>query len=174
LTTEIRRPPEIRDFRIPTTRRTTPPRPRPTITTSRPPSPKPTVAVSRSRRPTPVVRTTTVQRQTRVQVPSKKDKAKLARKLKELLPVAGVVTIEDFKCIFCFQLPKPSDKGRGIVLCPSCKHPAHADAFKDWLRSSELCSRCGAQIPASFRRNPKIISVKVYLKAYAAFVRTKK
>ncbi|NVM02686.1 MAG: hypothetical protein HWN67_10140 [Candidatus Helarchaeota archaeon] len=172
--TEIRPPPQIRDFNIPTTRRTTPVRPRSNVPTSRPRSQKPTVTVSRPRRQKPASRITRVQRQSRVQVPSKKKKSKMSRKLKGLMPIAGVVTVEDFKCIFCFQLPKPSDRGRGIVLCPSCKHPAHADAFKDWLRSSNLCSRCGATISASFRRNPKIISVKVYLQVYEAFSRKKK
>ncbi len=174
ITTEMRPPPQLRDFNIPTTRRRTPIRPRSNIPTNRRPSQKPTVTVSRPRRQKPTVRITRVQRQSRVQVPDQKKKPQISRKLKELLPVAGVITVEDFKCIFCFQLPKPSDKGRGIILCPNCKHPAHADAFKDWLRSSDLCSRCGAQIPASFRRNPKIIPVKVYLKAYAAFSTKKK
>ena len=77
--------------------------------------------------------------------------------------------MEDFKCIFCFELPKlPRDEKRGIILCPHCKHPAHADEFKDWLRNSTLCSRCDTQIPARFIQNPEIIPTKVYLKAIEA------
>jgi hypothetical protein len=84
----------------------------------------------------------------------------------ELRPKAGVLSREDFKCIFCFNLPKiPDDEHRGVVICPTCKHPAHADEFKEWIRSSSLCSRCDAKIPPSFRKKPKIVSVKVYLDA---------
>jgi hypothetical protein len=82
----------------------------------------------------------------------------------ELRPKGSVLSREDFKCIFCFKLPKsPEDDQRGIVICPSCRHPAHADEFKEWTRSSGLCSRCDAKIADSFRKRPKIVSVKVYL-----------
>ncbi|MHA2183539.1 MAG: hypothetical protein ACXAAI_00965 [Promethearchaeota archaeon] len=87
-------------------------------------------------------------------------------------PKAANLSIEDFKCIFCFKLPElPKDNGRGIILCPNCRYPAHADEFKDWLRTSGLCSRCNAQIPSSYRRNPKIISVKTYSIAYKDFLK---
>ena len=90
-------------------------------------------------------------------------------------PKAASLSIEDFKCIFCFKLPEfPKDNGRGIVLCPKCRYPAHADEFKDWLTTSNLCSRCNAPIPSSFRRNPKIISVKNYLIIIKHFVRNKR
>ncbi len=92
-----------------------------------------------------------------------------------LLPKAGILSLEDFKCIFCFNLPKlPADKGRGIVLCPNCKHPAHADEFKDWLKSSVLCSRCDTPIPPRDRRDPKIISVKEYSAVIKEFSKKKK
>jgi len=90
-------------------------------------------------------------------------------KLATLVPKAGALAMEDFKCIFCFELPKlPKDEKRGIILCPICKHPAHADEFKDWLRNSTLCSRCDSQLPARFVRSPEIIPTKVYLKAIEA------
>jgi hypothetical protein len=83
--------------------------------------------------------------------------------LNDYRPKASYLTEEDFKCIFCFNLPKfPEDKGRGIILCPNCKYPAHADEFKDWSKASNLCSRCSAPIPSNFRRSPRIISVKNY------------
>ncbi len=86
------------------------------------------------------------------------------RNFKLYRPKAGNLSIEDFKCIFCFKLPEfPKDNGRGIILCPNCRYPAHADEFKDWLRTSGLCSRCNAPIPSNYRRNPKIISVKNYI-----------
>ena len=90
-------------------------------------------------------------------------------KLANLVPKTGALAMEDFKCIFCFELPKlPRDEKRGIILCPQCKHPAHADEFKDWLKNSTLCSRCDTQIPASFVQSPEIIPTKVYLKAIEA------
>jgi len=90
-------------------------------------------------------------------------------------PKAASLSREDFKCIFCFKLPEfPRDNGRGIVLCPKCRYPAHADEFKDWLITSNLCSRCNAPIPSSFRRNPKIISVKNYIIIIKHFVRNKR
>lgn len=94
---------------------------------------------------------------------SKKEKLKL---LKQLRPKAGTLSLDDFKCIFCFQLPKyPEDKGRGIVICPKCNHPSHADEFREWTKNSNLCSRCDSPLPARFLSNPEIISVRTYAAA---------
>ncbi|MFX0003075.1 MAG: hypothetical protein ACFE9C_01440 [Candidatus Hodarchaeota archaeon] len=96
------------------------------------------------------------------------------RNFKVYRPRAANLSIEDFKCIFCFKLPEyPKDNGRGIILCPNCRYPAHADEFKDWLRTSVLCSRCNAPIPLNFRRNPKIISVKNYMIICKDFLKKK-
>ncbi|MBD3254684.1 MAG: hypothetical protein GF383_06305 [Candidatus Lokiarchaeota archaeon] len=85
-------------------------------------------------------------------------------------PKAGILSLEDFKCIFCFDLPEyPKDKGRGVVLCPKCRHPAHADEFKEWMKDSPLCSRCDSPIPSSFRRNPRIIPISQYVKIINEF-----
>ncbi len=101
----------------------------------------------------------------RIPEKEKERKQKLKKLLKYLKPKAGTLTLEDFKCIFCFSLPSyPEDQGRGIVVCPKCKHPAHADEFKDWMRNSNLCSRCDAVLPAQFRQNLQIIPVKTYAK----------
>ena len=90
-------------------------------------------------------------------------------------PKAARLSSEDFKCIFCFKLPKiPDDRGRGIILCPRCRYPAHADEFKDWLRSSNLCSRCNAPIPASYKKNPKTLTVKNYILILKHFVNNRK
>ncbi|MFX1281141.1 MAG: hypothetical protein ACFFA3_17455 [Promethearchaeota archaeon] len=90
-------------------------------------------------------------------------------------PNAARLSKEDFKCIFCFKLPKlPEDRGRGIILCPNCRYPAHADEFRDWLRSSNLCSRCNAPIPASYKKNPKILPVKSYIIVIKHFVNNRK
>jgi hypothetical protein len=92
-------------------------------------------------------------------------KKQILQRIKSMKPKTTMLTLDDFKCIFCFNLPDyPKDKGRGIVLCPICNYPAHADEFKDWLKNSNLCSRCGAELPASYKRNPKIVSVKFYSK----------
>ncbi len=98
-----------------------------------------------------------------------------SRDFSKFNPKAGLLSVDDFKCIFCFKLPKlPEDNGRGIILCPKCRYPAHADEFKDWMQKSNLCSRCNATIPSSYRRNPKIISVKNYIIIYRNFLKKNK
>jgi hypothetical protein len=98
-------------------------------------------------------------------------KSSLSKKeLLSMRPKTGVLSKEDFMCIFCFELPNPSDKD-GIVLCPHCRYPAHYHEFKEWVRTSKLCSRCDGVLPSSFIRNPKVIPVKTYLKAYKYFKR---
>ena len=96
------------------------------------------------------------------------------RDMNKFKPKGTFISEEDFKCIFCFKLPKlPEDKNRGVVLCPNCKHPAHADEFKDWMQTSNLCSRCSAPISSSYSRNPKIISVRNYMIIYRYFLKKK-
>jgi len=86
--------------------------------------------------------------------------------LNKLKPKGTILFKEDFKCIFCFQLPKlPADEKRGIIICPHCRHPAHADEFKSWLKSSTLCSRCDRPISINFIRNVEIIPTTIYIKA---------
>ncbi|MHA1277757.1 MAG: hypothetical protein ACTSQI_09400 [Candidatus Helarchaeota archaeon] len=99
-----------------------------------------------------------------------KEKSKI--NLKKYLPKAGKLTLEDFKCIICFQLPNSTtDKDRGLILCPTCKHPAHADEFKEWLKSSNLCSRCDTPIPLRVRNNPEIIPVDFYIQLIKRFAK---
>lgn len=90
------------------------------------------------------------------------------QELVQMRPKTGILSKEDFMCIFCFELPNSSDKG-GIVLCPHCRYPAHYHEFKEWVRNSNLCSRCDGVLPSSFIRNPKVIPIKTYLKAYKLF-----
>ncbi len=151
------------------TRTTTPSTPKPTVKPQiiQPRVVKPSASISR--------RTTSSVSKPSSTLPAKEKKKPMDRKFEKLYPKAGVIDLENFKCIFCFQLPElPKDQGRGIILCPNCRHPAHADAFMDWLKSSNMCSRCGAVIPASFRNNPKIITIKSYLKVIYAFRKSKK
>ncbi|MBY9003534.1 MAG: hypothetical protein KGD73_06155 [Candidatus Lokiarchaeota archaeon] len=87
-------------------------------------------------------------------------------------PKGSYLSEEDFKCIFCFKLPKlPDDRNKGIVICPNCRYPAHADEFKDWMKTSNLCSRCSSVIPSGFRRNPRIITTKNYIMIYKHFLK---
>jgi len=86
--------------------------------------------------------------------------------LRQIRPMGTILNKEDFKCIFCFQLPKlPEDEKRGIIICPHCRHPAHADEFRVWLKSSRLCSRCDRPISTNFLRTVEIIPTTVYIKA---------
>ena len=129
-------------------------RSRPASTPPRPRSIGPSRATARSRATTS----------------SKSQKSKPISNYAKYKPKGLNLTSEDFKCIFCFELPKlPSDKGRGIILCPKCKYPAHADEFREWLKDSTLCSRCDSPIPSSYVRNPKVISVRDYLKVIKMF-----
>jgi hypothetical protein len=168
----------------PSQSRSTISRPSTTRTTSRrttTPAPSRTI-VSRSSS------TSTISRRTATPVPSRAKARKPSTSrttvhrprtsgssiFEKLKPKAGILSLEDFKCIFCFQLPKiPADNSRGIVLCPNCRHPAHADEFKEWAQESPLCSRCDGSIPLSFRRNPVIIPVKQYSEVIEEFKKRK-
>ena len=86
-------------------------------------------------------------------------------------PKSSVLALEDFKCIFCFQTPKRGDNY--IVLCPKCKHPAHIHEFREWSTNSSLCSRCDAQIPSNFRRNPEKITTKKYQEVMNYYLKKK-
>ena len=120
-------------------------------------------------RTTPATHRQTTKTRTRTTTQTKSIKIRDFTKYK---PKASYLSVEDFKCIFCFKLPKlPEDRGRGIVICPNCRYPAHADEFKDWMRTSNLCSRCSAPISSNYRRNPKIISVNDYLVICSHFVK---
>ncbi len=140
-------------------------------TTSRPSTAKATSQKASKPRPA----RTTATRSSSTGTTVHKPKAAASSEFEKLKPKAGILSLEDFKCIFCFQLPKfPDDNRRGIVLCPNCRHPAHADEFKEWTHDSPLCSRCDASIPPSFRRNPKIISVKQYSEVINEYKKRKK
>ncbi len=118
-------------------------------------------------------RTTTLYTSKSVQRPSGNHGSAASRKkynLNKLKPKASILFKEDFKCIFCFQLPKLEEK-RGIIICPNCRHPAHIDEFKVWLKSSTLCSRCDTQISINFIRKPEIIPARVYLKAMTVLMK---
>ena len=166
----VRRPTRQRE-RVHTIERTRTPRPtRTDIRISR--------STSRSSRTSPnrqshTIRTSTKQK-TKKTSKTKPTSTRIIN-LNKYKPKTTALSSEDFKCIFCFQLPNfPQDQGRGIVLCPNCRYPAHADEFKDWLGSSNLCSRCSARIPKNYGRNPRIISVKNYILIYKDFLRKKR
>jgi hypothetical protein len=163
--------PRARSQTVRTTTRTSPtPRSRSVSHTTR--------TVSHSSRSTPAgqiqsrssrVKTSSRTKSTRTSgTPTRRSQSTIKQaNLKLYRPKAANLSIEDFKCIFCFKLPEyPKDNGRGIILCPNCRYPAHADEFRDWLRTSGLCSRCNAPIPLNYRRSPKVISIKKYVVVY--------
>ncbi|MHA2073177.1 MAG: hypothetical protein ACW97X_01005 [Candidatus Hodarchaeales archaeon] len=61
-----------------------------------------------------------------------------------LTPVGRHVTNDDFRCIFCYEFPTESNKR--VVICPHCKHPAHANELQKWLAVANICSRCNKPI----------------------------
>jgi len=166
----------INNLTTPTTQRQ---RVRTTRVTNPTPSTRTTTRTTRSRtqssRATPTSRkqtnrskTSNVTRTTRVKPTPK------IRDINKFKPRASYLSLEDFKCIFCFKLPKlPEDRGRGVVVCPNCRYPSHADEFLEWSKTSNLCSRCSASIPSSFRRNPRVISIKNYVIIYKQFLKKK-
>ncbi|MHA2260616.1 MAG: hypothetical protein ACXACO_21820, partial [Promethearchaeota archaeon] len=107
-------------------------------TTRSSPSPSTRTVTNRSRsinhssRTTPTVRshstttkskasTRTVSRGPSGTTVRKKQRTKKISNFNIYKPKAARLSSEDFKCIFCFKLPKfPEDNGRGIILCPNC------------------------------------------------------
>lgn len=69
-----------------------------------------------------------------------------------LTPVGQHLTDDNFRCIFCYEFP--TEPNRRVVICPHCKHPAHANEFQKWLAVANLCSRCNKPIA-----NAKMIRV---------------
>lgn len=110
--------------------------------------------------------------------PSPKRNAVATKKtynLNKLKPKSAILFKEDFKCIFCFQLPTlPADEKRGIIICPHCRHPAHADEFRNWLKNSRLCSRCDRLISINFIQHIEIIPTVVYLKAMKVIMKKRR
>jgi len=161
----------------------TPPTQRQRVRTTRVTTPTPstrtTTRSTRSRtqssRATPTSQKRTTRTKTSSVTRTAKGKPNLkVRNLNGFKPRGSFLSLEDFKCIFCFKLPKfPEDRGRGVVVCPNCRYPSHADEFKDWMGTSKLCSRCSSPIPSSFRRNPKIVSVKNYAIIYKQLLKKK-
>jgi hypothetical protein len=153
-----------------TTSRSTTPRTSSRSTVSRPT----TTRTTSQRSITPTPSRTKAYKPTTTQTTVHRPRTSGSSDFEKLKPKAGILSLEDFKCIFCFQLPKiPADNSRGIVLCPNCRHPAHADEFKEWTQDSPLCSRCDGSIPLSFRRNPVIIPVNQYIEVIEEFKRRK-
>jgi len=148
-------------IQTPSTTRTT----RTTTTTTKP----------RSSRTSPTSNSRTTRTKTTKSVRSQRaTTTPKVRDFSKYKPKGSFLSEDDFKCIFCFKIPKlPDDKNKGIVICPNCRYPAHADEFKDWMKTSNLCSRCSAVIPSGFRRNPRIISTKNYIIIYKHFLNHK-
>lgn len=77
--------------------------------------------------------------------------------LKDMIPIAQHLTQDDFRCIFCYELPlKSTDQ---VVICPNCKKPAHYPEYQKWTSFSNFCSYCNQDIG---NRTPKRVSGKNY------------
>ncbi len=77
--------------------------------------------------------------------------------VRDMIPKAQHLTEDDFRCIFCYELPtKSSDQ---VVICPNCKKPAHYPEYQKWTAYSNICSYCNQDVGD---RTPKRISGKSY------------
>ena len=77
--------------------------------------------------------------------------------VKDMIPNSQNLTQDDFRCIFCYELPtKSSDQ---VVICPNCKKPAHFPEYQKWTSYSNFCSYCNQDIG---NRTPKRLSGKNY------------
>lgn len=77
--------------------------------------------------------------------------------MKSMIPNSQHLTQDDFRCIFCYELPtKGSDQ---VVICPNCKKPAHYPEYQKWTAYSNFCSYCNQDIG---NRTPKRVNGKNY------------
>lgn len=76
---------------------------------------------------------------------------------KDFIPNATNLSEDDFRCIFCYELPiKSSDQ---VAICPNCKKPSHYPEYQKWTSYSNFCSYCNQDIG---KKIPKRISGKLY------------
>jgi len=100
---------------------------------------------------------------------SSNNKNKKDKKILDLLPTGMNIDINDFKCLFCFEIPNTNNRNRKIVICPKCKRPAHLDEWNAWKTTSPSCPRCNAKINGS----QKIVSSQTYVKVVKYFSKNK-
>ncbi|MHA2105643.1 MAG: hypothetical protein ACW981_19625 [Candidatus Hodarchaeales archaeon] len=60
-----------------------------------------------------------------------------------LLPKAKNLSQDDFRCIFCYELPTEDHKN--VIICSNCHHPSHEEEFLEWKSNSDICSFCNAR-----------------------------
>ena len=78
-------------------------------------------------------------------------------KVLDLIPPTTHLSEDDFRCIFCYELPtKSSDQ---VIICPNCKKPAHFPEYQKWTALSNICSYCNQDVGS---RIPKRINGKIY------------
>lgn len=94
---------------------------------------------------------------------------KIDTKIRELLPTGANIDLNDFKCLFCFDLLNRQERNRKIIICERCKRPAHLDEWNAWKSTSSHCPRCNAPV----NRASKIVTISVYKKAIAFFTKNK-
>lgn len=94
---------------------------------------------------------------------------KIAKNIRELLPTGANIDLNDFKCLFCFDLLNRQERNRKIIICERCKRPAHLDEWNAWKSTSSNCPRCNAPVNGS----SKIVTISVYKKVIAFFTKHK-
>ncbi|OLS27112.1 MAG: hypothetical protein HeimC3_05790 [Candidatus Heimdallarchaeota archaeon LC_3] len=95
---------------------------------------------------------------------SRDKKSKIsASHLPLLLPKAKNLSQDDFRCIFCYELPVENNKY--VIICSNCHKPSHEDEYLQWKANSDICSYCntrtstGKQIRLSGKNYNKVIKL---------------
>jgi hypothetical protein len=89
---------------------------------------------------------------------SKKESNRNKRSIQEYIPRSQHLTRDDFKCIFCYEIPNSNEN---VVICPNCRKPAHYNEYRQWSSYSKICSYCNKDIGTS---SPKSMTGKNYSK----------
>ena len=87
---------------------------------------------------------TTIRVSAPVSIPDKKMKKLSPALIASLTPAGQNISLDDFRCIFCYEFPVEQNKL--VVICPQCKHPSHADEFQKWSAVANICSRCNKSL----------------------------
>lgn len=70
-----------------------------------------------------------------------------AEQVKKLRPFSPNYSADDFRCIFCYEIP--SSGSDQVVVCPHCHRPAHLREFQQWSNYSSICSYCNKDLNPS-------------------------
>ena len=126
-------------------KRSSPSRRQPTIQrqTVQRPRVSPSQAQTRTVRPVRT-RSSTIQVAPPVSIPERTTRKISPALIASLTPAGQNISLDDFRCIFCYEFPTESNKQ--VVICPHCRHPSHANEFNKWFSVANICSRCNKPI----------------------------